>query len=122
MLNSKFLIILLGLSGFAYGDIAIFKATFPDLKTNQAPHPQHRLEKLPAATLSNNVTVDTYIAAIPNPFNDTGFYKDDAVCKINNTQQVKCQFSYKLSAIQAKNFKIILLPGIGPVLAPYHGK
>ena len=118
MLNSKFLIILLGLSGFAYGDIAIFKATFPDLKTNQAPHPQHQLEQLPAATLINNVTVDTYIAAIPNPFNDTGFYKDDAVCKINNTQQVKCQFSYTLSATQAKNFKIILLPGIGPVLVP----
>ncbi|NUF61641.1 DUF4850 domain-containing protein [Acinetobacter bereziniae] len=119
MLKQKILIMILFLlSGFAYGDISIFKATFPTLKNNKAPHQQHHIEKLPATRLNHDVFVDTYIAAIPNPFNDTGFYKDDSVCNYNKTQAVKCQFNYQLSTTQAKNFKIILLPGIGPVLIP----
>ncbi len=118
MLYLKFLIILLSLSGFAYGDISIFKPTFPDMKNNKAPSQQHQIEKLPAAILSNQVSIDAYIAAIPSPFDDTGFYKDYSACNNDNLQQVKCQFNYKLSATEAKNFKIILLPGIGAALMP----
>lgn len=119
MLKQKILLMTLFLfSGLAYGDVSVFEPTFPVLKNNKASPQQHHLEKLPATTLSHHVAVDTYIAVIPNPFNDTGFYQDDSVCKRNSSQAVKCQFNYKLSTLEAKNFKIILLPGIGPVLVP----
>ena len=113
--------LLILLRGNVYADVSIFKTTFPDMAGYTHKAQQHKIEKLPSTILnsSNNlVPIETYIASIPHPFDGTGFYEDYSACNIDDFNHVKCQFNYKLSTANAKNFKIFILPGLGATLAP----
>lgn len=117
-LQTTLLFAVLSYAHTSHANVEIFQPEFPNIHPSTPIDTTITVEKITPATLQNNTTIETHVIAIPNPFDDDGLYRDYADCDHKPSSAPKCHFNFALNTQDAGKFKVLLLPGIGPVLVP----